>query len=75
MNENTLKLKMCFPQRPPKEYISSEDVFDLLINESERVEVEIALRQANQNFNEIFVSTNQPINHLEELNPHFFINE
>lgn len=45
---------MCFPERPNDAYNSSEDVFDLLIEDNDREEVEIQLRNTNTLFNEFF---------------------
>lgn len=45
---------MCYPQIPAIEN-SSEDVFDLLILETEREETENAIRIANANFNNVFL--------------------
>lgn len=45
---------MCFPLTP-KAPPSTEDVYDLIIFEPEREEIEDALRAMNQAFNEAFL--------------------
>jgi len=45
---------MCFSERPNDANNSSEDVFDLLIEDDVREEVEIQLRHTNVFFNEFF---------------------
>jgi len=45
---------MCYPQTPATEN-ANEDVFDLLIFEPEREEIEIALQFTNSTFNNAFV--------------------
>jgi hypothetical protein len=44
---------MCYPDKLAAEN-SSEDVFDLIIFEPERAEIEIAFRTENANFNNAF---------------------
>lgn len=65
---------MCFPEQPTIE-CSSEDVFDLLILDSERIETETSLRQTNQLFNEIFEENQQLLHVYEELNTQPFAEE
>lgn len=63
---------MYFFEQTKKE-CSSEDVNDLLILESERIEIEITLRKTNQLFNGTFEENQQLLHVYEELDTQTFV--